>query len=94
MAVILIDTHNCSREEKQELIQYLDEQSWDFKIEAEEVEEAIAIDIDDVYKVANDLCIGLTDEQVKEVLELYPSEQEEDPSATWDLVVENIIHNL
>ena len=94
MAVILIDTHNCSREEKQELIQYLDEQSWDFTIEAEEVEEAIEIDKDDVYKVANDLCIGLTDEQVKEVLELYPSEQEEDPSATWNLVVENIIHNL
>ena len=49
---------------------------------------------EDVYRVANSLCIGITNEQVVEVLELYPSEQEEDPSATWDLVVENIIHHL
>ena len=48
----------------------------------------------DVYSVANSLGIGITDTQVEQVLELYPSEQEDDPSATWDLVVENIIYNL
>ena len=49
---------------------------------------------EDVYRVANELCMGLTDEQVASVIEQYPSEQKDDPSATWDLVVENIIHNL
>ena len=49
---------------------------------------------EDVYRVANELCIGLTDEQVASVLEQYPTEQEEDSTATWDLVVEHIIHNL
>jgi len=39
MAVILIDTHNCSREEKDELMQYLNEESWDFTIEAEDEDE-------------------------------------------------------
>ena len=48
----------------------------------------------DVYQVANDLCIGLTDAQVQQVLERYDAEQADDPSATWDLVVENIIWNL
>ena len=49
---------------------------------------------EDVYKVANDLCIGITDEQVRQVLELYPIEAEEDKTATWDLIVENLIYNL
>lgn len=57
-------------------------------------EDICPISADDVYRVANDLCIGITDEQVHEVLDRYPSEQDEDPTATWNLVVENIIHNL
>jgi hypothetical protein len=48
----------------------------------------------DVYSVANNLCIGITDEQVDQVIDLYPFEQEEDPSATWDLVIEKIIWDL
>lgn len=48
----------------------------------------------DVQKVANDLCIGITDSQIEQVLDLYDVEQEEDPSATWDLVVEKIIWDL
>ena len=49
---------------------------------------------EDVYRVVNDLCIGITNEQVEQVIELYPSEQKEDKSATWNLVVEKIIWNL
>ncbi len=49
---------------------------------------------EDVYKVANDLAIGITDEQVKQVLELYTIESKEDITATWDLIVENLIYNL
>ena len=48
----------------------------------------------DVYQVANDLGIEITDDQVQQVLELYPAEQEQDPTANWDLVVEEIIYNL
>ena len=49
---------------------------------------------EDVYKIANSLSIGITDEQVKQVLELYPIEAKEDTTATWDLIVENLIYNL
>lgn len=48
----------------------------------------------DVYQVANDLCMGITDSQVEQVLEQYDDEAENDPTATWDLIVENIIFNL
>lgn len=52
------------------------------------------ISIEDVYRVANDLAIGITDSQVETVLELFDEESDNDPTATWDLVVENIIYNL
>ena len=52
------------------------------------------ITTEDVYRVANDLCIGITNEQIEQVIELYPSEQQEDESATWNEVVEKIIWNL
>ena len=54
----------------------------------------IEITKEDVYRVANDLSIGITDEQVKQVLELYPIEAKEDTTATWNLIVENLIYNL
>jgi len=53
-----------------------------------------AISIEDVYRVANDLAIGITDSQVETVLELFDEEANNDPTATWDLVVENIIYNF
>jgi len=53
-----------------------------------------AISIEDVYRVANDLAIGITDSQVETVLELFDEESDNDPTPTWDLVVENIIYNL
>lgn len=31
MEKIIIDPHNCSREEYEELLEYLDENCWDYK---------------------------------------------------------------
>lgn len=48
----------------------------------------------DVISVASSIGITLTTEQISEVLQLYPEDQKQDPTATWDLVVENIIYTL
>ena len=47
-----------------------------------------------VIEVADSISIKLTDDQINEVLEMYPFDQEQDPTATWDLVVENIIYSI
>lgn len=49
---------------------------------------------DDVRGVAEFLKKELTQNQVDEVIRLYPSEQKEDPSAEWYLVVEKIIYDI
>ena len=49
---------------------------------------------EDVLQVANDLGYKPTEDQIKEVLEMYPSEQEADPSGTWNLVVEQCLSTL
>jgi len=50
--------------------------------------------IEDVLQVAQRLDLPITLDQAREVLELYPAEQENDPTGTWDLVVENCLYNL
>jgi ribosomal protein S16 len=45
----------------------------------------------DVENVAKSINKTLTNAQIEQVLELYPSEQENDPSGTWDLVIEHCI---
>lgn len=49
---------------------------------------------EDVQQVAYSIKINLTEEQIQYVLDNYESAQEEDPSGTWDLVVENLIYNI
>ena len=49
---------------------------------------------DDVIKVANDLDIKLTNEKIDFVLCNYDNEANDDPSATWDLIVENLLYNF
>jgi hypothetical protein len=49
---------------------------------------------EDVVSVATGISISLTEEEIQEVLEMYPEAQENDPSGTWDLVIENCIHNV
>jgi uncharacterized protein YpuA (DUF1002 family) len=48
----------------------------------------------DVKDVAERLNINLSDEQINEVLEMYDAEADNDPTATWDLIVENCIYTL
>ena len=48
----------------------------------------------DVSHVAKSINKILTEEQINEVLELYPSEQRADPTGEWYLVVEHCIHSI
>lgn len=49
---------------------------------------------EDVLRVAKTIGKELSEEQINEVLSLYESEEDDDPSATWDLVVEKIIYDI
>jgi len=53
-----------------------------------------SIDAGDVRRVAKYNKVNLTTDQVIRILDDYPSEQRKDPTATWDLVVEDQIHNI
>jgi hypothetical protein len=48
----------------------------------------------DVIEVAFNLNLNPTLSQIHEVLRLYDGEAKEDPTATWDLIVENILYNI
>ena len=52
------------------------------------------ITYDDVIAVAKSIKKELISENIVDVLCQYDAEQKQDPTATWDLVVENIIYNL
>jgi hypothetical protein len=52
------------------------------------------ITIEDVEQVAKDLNLTITEKEGETVLELYDSASEDDPSGTWDLVVEMLIYQL
>jgi hypothetical protein len=57
------------------------------EIQKEDVQQVI--DSLSTFKSAN-----FTEEEMQEVIDRYESEQEDDPSATWNLVVENILFQL
>ena len=46
----------------------------------------------DVREVANSLTIGITDDQIKQVIDNYSPE--DDPTSTWREVIESLIYNL
>lgn len=48
----------------------------------------------DVVNVANRINVSVTGEQITEVLKMYDGEADNDPTATWDLIVENCIQSL
>ena len=48
----------------------------------------------DVAQVAIDLKMDITIGQVNQVLEIYDDEADNDPTATWNLIVENCLYNL
>ena len=49
---------------------------------------------EDVVYVAQSIGKILSEEQINEVLEMYPSEQEKEPFENCMLVLENIIYTL
>ena len=49
---------------------------------------------DDVILVSYSIKKSLTDEQVNQVLAMYPHEEECDPTGTWNLIVEHCIHQV
>jgi len=50
---------------------------------------------DDVQRIATETFkTELTEEQAIEALEMYPSEQEQDPTGTWDLVIEHVLDQI
>ena len=51
------------------------------------------IDVEDVVKVAMDLGMNPSIAEINEVLKYYDSEVDQDPTATWDLIVENLLYN-
>ena len=52
------------------------------------------IDRVDVISIAEDLNIKITEEQIQAVLDMYNFEEECDPHATWDLIVEHCIQQV
>lgn len=54
----------------------------------------MSIQKEDVVQVATSIKQTLTESEIQEAINRYPSEQEEDPGATWNLVVEKIVYDL
>jgi hypothetical protein len=52
------------------------------------------IDREDVISVATALKMTVSEEQIEEVIAIYPIEADLDPTATWDLVIENILYSI
>ena len=47
---------------------------------------------DDIRNVAKDINVELTEKEVEWVLLCYEDAQRQDPSGTWNLVVEDLVH--
>lgn len=53
-----------------------------------------SISKEDVLRISNSLKMKEpSDDIIQEIINEYPGEQEQDPSATWDLVVENQLYS-
>jgi hypothetical protein len=48
----------------------------------------------DVMLVASSIKKNLTEQQIGQVLSMYNHEEESDPTATWNLIVENCIYQV
>lgn len=62
--------------------------------EFDDEEDKPIIEVEDVLQVANNLGLAMLPFNINRVIEMYPAEQENDPTATWDLVVENCIYQI
>jgi flavodoxin len=49
---------------------------------------------EDVVFVAQSIGKELTSDEIELILKIYPDAQIDDPTSTWDLVIENIIYSI
>ena len=49
---------------------------------------------EDVYTVAKSVHMQIDDSVAKEVISRYEEESKNDPTATWELIIENILYNI
>lgn len=66
----------------------------DSKVFEEEEQITDKITFDDVIRVAESLHMNPSLGKIKQVLKQYDSEAENDPTATWDLIVENLLYKI
>jgi hypothetical protein len=59
----------------------------------EEETQTKQITVDDVVRLAMELKLNPSIGEINEVLKYYDSEADNDPTATWDLIVENLLYN-
>lgn len=52
------------------------------------------ISIADIKSISNILKMSLTQVEIDKILSMYEEEEENDPTATWDLIVEHCIYNI
>jgi hypothetical protein len=52
------------------------------------------ISVADVISIAERLNMSVGVDEINEVLRRFDSEADNDPTATWELIVENCIYNL
>lgn len=64
-----------------------------FKPKVTQLANQTDISVDDVVKVAMGLKMNPNIEEINEVLKYYNSEADNDPTATWELIVENLLYN-
>jgi len=62
-------------------------------IQEEESKPKHNLEPEDVTNIAGQIGMKVTEEQIETILSQYLSAQEDDPGATWDLVIENLIHD-
>ena len=63
------------------------------EFDEDEPEPTKQISVEDIVNVAIDLKMNPSIAEINEVLKYYESEVEQDPTATWDLIVENLLYN-
>ena len=52
------------------------------------------ISIEDIKSISNILKMTLTKVEIDKILSIYDGEEENDPTATWDLIVEHCIYSV
>ena len=63
------------------------------EFDEDEPEPTKQISVEDIVNVAIDLKMNPSIAEINEVLKYYDGEVEQDPTATWDLIVENLLYN-